>query len=144
MDDTQRNLIDERNTNRMRHHKNMMENSGRMEQLVVMRNRMTQKNFVDNREMLDQRYPIPDQNRLMQEINGRDRQGNVVMGESLTAERQRMSPMSMSRNIVGQRNMMVTRQPMRVQTMSNQMGRNRIMDNMGVLNQRNSMDNHNM
>ena len=28
--------------------------------------------------------------------------------------------------------------------MSNQIGRNRIMDNMGVLNQRNSMDNHNM
>merc|ERR1712198_118155 len=78
----------------------------------------------------------------MQEINGRDRQGNVVMGESLTAERQRMSPMSMSRNLVGQRNMMVTRQPMRVQTKSNQIGR--IIDNMGVLNQRNSMDNHNM
>jgi len=144
MDNTQRNLIDERNRNRMRHHQNMMENSGRMEQLVVMHNRMTQKNFVDNREMLDQRYTIPDQNRLMQEMNGRDRQGNVVMGGSLKAERQRMSPMSMNRNILGQRNMMVTRQPMRVQTMNNQMGRNRIIDNMGVLKQRNSMDNQNM
>merc|ERR1712226_1302997 len=129
IDNTQRNMIDERTTDRTRHHQNMMQNSGRVEQLVGMHNRMTQKNFADNREMLDQRYSMADQNRLMQEMKGRDRQSNIVMGGSLTAEGQRISPMTMSRNIMGQRNMMVTRQPMRAQTMNNQMGRNRIIDN---------------
>ena len=64
------------------------------------------------------------------------------MGGSLTAEGQRMSPMTMSRNIMGQRNMMVTRQPMRAQTMNNQMGR--ILDNRRVIDQRNSMGYQNM
>lgn len=144
IDNTQRNMIDERTTDRTRHHQNMMQNSGRVEQLVGMHNRMTQKNFADNREMLDQRYSMADQNRLMQEMKGRDRQSNIVMGGSLTAEGQRISPMTMSRNIMGQRNMMVTRQPMRAQTMNNQMGRNRIIDNRGVIDQRNSMGNQNM
>merc|ERR1719322_1894640 len=53
----------------MRHHQNMMENSGRMEQLVVMRNRMTQKNFIDNRGVLNQRNSMDNQNMGMQEMN---------------------------------------------------------------------------
>merc|ERR1711973_635321 len=103
----------------------MIENNGRIEQLMDMDNRLIfQTNPVNNREMFHQRYSLAKQNRLMQEMNDMDRQSYIVMDGRLSTESQRMSPRTINHNIMDQRNtMMVSRMPMRTMTRNNEMNR---------------------
>jgi len=142
---TFKNMKEEGSMNMIRHHQNMMENNGRIEQLMDMDNRLIQTNPVNNREMFHQRYSLAEQNRLMQEMNDLDRQSNIVMDGRLSTESQRMSPRAINHNIMGQRNtMMVSRMPMRTMTRNNEMNRSYIVDNRDLLDQRTTMVNQNM
>merc|ERR1711973_675609 len=135
----------ERNMNRNTHPKNMIENNGRIEQLMDMDNRLIfQTNPVNNREMFHQRYSLAKQNRLMQEMNDMDRQSYIVMDGRLSTESQRMSPRTINHNIMDQRNRMVSRMPTRTMTRNNEMNRSYIVDNRDLLDQRTTMVNQNM
>merc|ERR1711973_740718 len=141
---TFKNMKEEGSMNMIRHHQNMMENNGRIEQLMDMDNRLIQTNPVNNREMFHQRYSLAEQNRLMQEMNDLDRQSNIVMDGRLSTESQRMSPRTINHNIMDQRNRMVSRMPTRTMTRNNEMNRSYIVDNRDLLDQRTTMVNQNM
>merc|ERR1711973_65139 len=141
---TFKNMKEEGSMNMIGHHQNMMENNGRLEQRMVMDNRLIQTNPVNNREMFHLRYSLAEQNRLMQEMNDLDRQSNIVMDGRLSTESQRMSPRTINHNIMDQRNRMVSRMPTRTMTRNNEMNRSYIVDNRDLLDQRTTMVNQNM